>query len=238
MITFISIGVDDCAATAPVYEAICAVRPQFNSDNRCSFRFSGATIELVGGAPTGINEIRVLEQDLDAAEARLDHSGLKHLVTRNGITIDGKEACGLVFQLSDKSEETPASTSRLDHVALRVFDLEESTRRWQAIVGATAEILGVHPVSNGAFEASRFLLGDQMIELVAPVPGVDSAIAKRLESHGEGVATLAIPAADVERTKLKLEQLGAHVLWSEPHWMVHPRDTSGVLVQLTPRVAH
>ena len=82
------------------------------------------------------------------------------------------------------------------------------------------------------------LLGERMIELISPEPGVPSGIADRLKSHGEGVAALALPVDDVAEVKKRLEEIGVRVLRQDPHWMIHPKDAGGVLVQLTPRVAH
>jgi 4-hydroxyphenylpyruvate dioxygenase-like putative hemolysin len=71
---------------------------------------------------------------------------------------------------------------------------------------------------------------------VSPVPGQASLLAERLASHGEGVVAVALPANDIEVTLARLRAVGARVLRQEPHWMVHPKDASGVLVQLTPRI--
>jgi catechol 2,3-dioxygenase-like lactoylglutathione lyase family enzyme len=128
--------------------------------------------------------------------------------------------------------------ARLDHVAVLVADLKEAAAAWSALAGTAAEMMGVHPVSGGAFMAARLHLDDRMIELVQPVEGVDSPLARRLASHGEGAATLALPVVDVPAARARLDAIGARVLFTDPHWMVHPRDTGGVLVQLTPRVAH
>lgn len=77
-----------------------------------------------------------------------------------------------------------------------------------------------------------------MIELVSPVPGVPSAMARRLASRGEGVVTLALPVADLDATLERLNGMGVAVVHQPPHWMVHPKHAAGVLVQLTPRVQH
>ena len=130
------------------------------------------------------------------------------------------------------------SEARLDHVAVLVKDLDGASAEWSALTGVVAEQLGPHPISDGAFLAARLLLGERMIELLQPVEGIDSPLAQRLASHGEGAATLALPVADLTTARDRLEAIDARVLFRDPHWMVHPGDTGGVLVQLTPRVAH
>ena len=123
-------------------------------------------------------------------------------------------------------------------VAIRAWDLEKATQGWEAILDVQAHRLGVHPVSNGAFEANRLLIGEQMIELISPVAGIGSKIAQRLESHGEGVAALAIPSLDLDATRRELKALNVEPIWRDPHWFVHPRKSAVVLIQLTPRVDH
>jgi len=156
------------------------------------------------------------------------------------VTIRSELANGLAVTIVDSGEARTLgqSAARLDHVALRVRDLAAACLRWTAITGVEAALMGVHPVSGGAFEAARLILGERMIELISPVPGVASSIADRLESHGEGVAALALPVNDVAAARVRLDGVGARLLWQDPHWLVHPKDACGVLVQLTPRVGH
>lgn len=147
---------------------------------------------------------------------------------------------GIEVNFVSESNVPTATTcnAHLDHVALRVRDINDSAGQWTSLTGVEAHMMGIHPVSNGTFTAARLLLGERMIELVSPVPGVPSLMADRLESHGEGVAALALPVDDLAATTARLESLNRQLLDQPPHIMVHPRETGGVLVQLTPRVAH
>ncbi len=140
------------------------------------------------------------------------------------------------------SEEAPAdpvhATAHLDHVAVVIQDLGTGSAQWEAATGVDAHHMGLHPISNGAFSASRIVLGEAMMELISPTPGVASAVASRLAAIGEGPAAVAIPVDDVDACREALEAIGARVIRSDPHWMVHPKDAAGVLVQITPRVRH
>ena len=118
------------------------------------------------------------------------------------------------------------------------MSLPESSAQWTHALGQQSVQMGVHPVSDGAFEAARFLLGERMIELLAPVAGVESDFSRTLARRGEGASALALPVADVEQVRGLLEARGVRVFHSAPHWFVHPADCAGVLVQLTPRVQH
>jgi hypothetical protein len=77
-----------------------------------------------------------------------------------------------------------------------------------------------------------------MIELVSPVTNIASPLEKRLANRGEDISCLAVRAANLEGTLSQVRDAGARVLHHEPHWLVHPADASGVMVQLTPRIKH
>lgn len=126
----------------------------------------------------------------------------------------------------------------LDHVAIMVNDLSASAAAWEQATGLAAEMIGVHPISNGTLEAARFAVGERMLELISPVAGTTSAVGSRLAKVGEGALALALPAADLDAKRNELEQVGVRLVHQPPHWHVHPANPAGVLIQLTPRVQH
>lgn len=206
-------------------------------------------------AATGLWGVELEVADLPARQAALAAAGI---VTgplpetdglAAGLRVAAADAGGITVMLqpaesSDASsgaqseEPVTAPALRLDHVALLVRDESAAARTWQAITGVTPHAMGVHPVSGGAFTATRLLLGSQMIELICPVPGQDSALARRLASHGEGAVTLALPVADLPAAEARLAAIGISPLRPPPHVVLHPKDTGGVMIQLTPRVQH
>jgi catechol 2,3-dioxygenase-like lactoylglutathione lyase family enzyme len=214
----VSIETDDLDHAAAVFAAICGVAPDQEAD-RVRFSVGDASLRVsrvVNGG--GLVAIALDDPDGRLAEAP---------VSLNGIRIE-----------TAPPARPRQAEAHLDHVAVLVRDLAAASEAWSALTGAAPEMLGVHPVSGGTFLAARLHLGDRMIELVQPVEGVESALADRLARHGEGAATLALPVNDVRAARDRLEAIDARVLFREPHWFVHPRDTGGVLVQLTPRVEH
>ena len=185
--------------------------------------------------------VSLLVDDLEARAHQLREAGAELLEEENDLFVLPGSASGLLVRLTGDTELTETGSgdaAHLDHVAVRVADLEAASRRWQTITGVAAHHLGVHPISGGAFEAVRFELGEQMVELVSPVPGFDSAIASRLERAGEGPQAIAIPVTDLEAALQRLKEAGARVLFSEPHWFVHPKDVGDFVVQLTDRIRH
>jgi len=252
------------AHAVSVYEAICGCAPVELADEHETlrlrrFRLENASIDLaealqgVAAADGGEIGCRIREQaagvvsiglavsNPGSRSAALDGLGIR-TISRNGqLYLHSRDANGVLVCIAMADARSPAGPigdARLDHVALRVGDLDAAARRWAAITGAPARPMGIHPISGGAFSATRFVLGERMIELLSPTPGIPSPMAERLASHGEGIAALALPANDIEATLARLRAIGARVLWQAPHWMVHPKDAGGFMVQLTPRVQH
>lgn len=217
----VTITATDVIEAGAFLAAVCGVAATDRTDH---IRIPIDDAALVVGAPStpgrvGITGIEVETGTGEQTDARL-----------NGIDVTTNP--------SDMSPANVAGDTILDHVAVAVTDLEESVHQWEATIGATAELIGVHPASNGSLRAARFTLGDRMVELLSPVPGVDSAIASRLQRHGEGPLAIALPAKSIETKQEQLKQLGVRILWNAPHWLIHPTNPANVLIQLTPRVQH
>jgi len=238
----IRIETNNLDRSAEVFRAICGIESG-TSTRTIQIPLQDASLDLVAvtTGSMGLTSITLVVDDLQVRQRALLDAGIQFETSDRGLSIAPSAANGLAVEILADSDPRPAaanSSARLDHVALRVENLAQASARWQAITGIEAEQMGLHPISAGSFSAARFLLGERMIELIAPVPGMESQIAARLASHGEGVAALALPVQDVDSVRRRLADCNARVIRQEPHWMVHPKDTSGILVQLTPRVEH
>ena len=264
IIDHLVITIADYAATYPVYAAICGGDSVAHQAADGSARFTrfyqGDSVvelaEVIGHPDTGVGadlqrrltatgpgiHLVCLPSDSPARVAEtLEKAGARILRSDDHIYVHPKSANGVLVQLTPRLEFAPPplpGDARVDHVAIAVRDLAQAETVWSRITGAKGEAMGVHPASNGSFAASRFLMGEQMIELVSPVDGVESRMAQRLAQRGEGVLAVALPANDLEQTLQRVRSTGARVLWQDPHWMVHPKDAAGVLIQLTPRISH
>ncbi len=261
-IDHVPIGTLDIEAAIPVYRAICGAEPgRYTSADGTTklarFFLGEAMVELMepigqpkegmgatvvrrlGRAGPGVHLVCLPGDDPAATAEAISAHGARVFEQDGHRYIHPRSANGVLIQLTPRLEFGPPPTSgdaHFDHVAVAVKDLDQACERWAVILGAPPDMKGPHPL--GTFDAARFLLGDRMIELVAPRPGVESAVAQRIGSAGEGVIVLALVAPDLERTLERVKAAGAHVVWREPHWFVHPKDAAGVLIQLTPRVEH
>ena len=261
-IDHVPIGTFDIDAAIPIYRAICGADP-----GRCAspdgsamlarFYLGDAMVELVqpigapdkgigaavakrlGKAGPGVHLLCLPGDDPLATADALAQQGAEVFALGAHRYVHPRSATGVLIQLTPRRDFEPLpphGDAFFDHIAIAVADLDAACGRWETILGAPPGSKGLHPL--GTFDAARFFLGDRMIELVSPRPGVESAIAKRLASAGEGVAVLALVARDIDVTLERVKAAGGRVVWSDPHWFVHPKDASGVLVQLTPRLKH
>jgi methylmalonyl-CoA epimerase len=120
----------------------------------------------------------------------------------------------------------------MDHIVVRVKDIEEGIRTYQDKLGmalerrSESEALGIKqaffPFPNGGF-----------LEVVAPF-GADSAVGKAIDGRGEGIHTVSLAVDDLEATIKAMQDAGVQLIGiGSPQVFVHPKSAHGVLVQLT-----
>lgn len=219
---------------------LTSVRCRSNVDRErleALFEALGASVTTTGGCVVGdVGNATIVHDRRD------ETSGIDRLELTGGLRMGDRHhtASGLEVTVTGgpHRDETDDEPVRLDHLAIGVTDLDSAEVRWATITGAAPEPMRVHPASNGSFTATRFVLGPQMIELVSPVPGVDSPIARRIARHVDGPVTLALPVGDLPGAIDRLATIGVGVMRTGHRAMLQPRDPGGVLVQLTPRLEH
>lgn len=131
--------------------------------------------------------------------------------------------------------------TQIDHIGIAVRSIEASAPLYRDVLGF--EPAGEDTVEEQGVRVAFFKCGDVMLELLEPTRA-DSPVAKFLETRGEGVHHLAMRTEDIlsERDRLRssIRLLsdkpvdGAH---GKLITFLHPRDTGGVLMELTQRRA-
>lgn len=113
-----------------------------------------------------------------------------------------------------------------------VRDLETAVRRFETLFG-----LKVHSRSESrefGFKNAILPLGRGHIELMQPTDP-SKAVARYLETHGEGVYLVGFDVEDVPGGVKKLRDMGVRVTQPGPDvplaW-VHPKEAHGVFVEL------
>lgn len=115
----------------------------------------------------------------------------------------------------------------VDHVVVRVHDLEQAVDGYKAI-------LGIEPERRSSDElkaAQAFFYFDDgtFVELIQPTDDA-SPIKGSLDKLGEGVHTVALAVDDVAETAADLEAKSVRTIGGA---FVHPKSANGLLLQLS-----
>ena len=127
--------------------------------------------------------------------------------------------------------------NKIEHLGIAVKNIEAANTTYE-------KLLGIKPYKSEAVESegvttSFFMLGESKVELLEATKE-DSPIAKFIEKKGEGIHHLAFETNDLDAELKRLQGEGFELLKGFPKKgadnkmvaFLHPRDTSGVLVEL------
>jgi methylmalonyl-CoA epimerase len=124
----------------------------------------------------------------------------------------------------------------LDHIALAVRRIKDRLPLWK--------LLGLKPGPEMRVEGEgvrvRFLpLGNTRLELLEPL-SADTPVGRFLDRRGEGIHHICFRVASIQDAANALERHGVKIVGGirpgadgRPVTFLHPRDTGGVLVELT-----
>ena len=125
---------------------------------------------------------------------------------------------------------------KINHVAIVVKDINESLNFWETALGLKLD--HVEDVPSQASKVAFIPVGEGEIELVQPTSS-DSGMAAYLEKRGEGMHHLCIEVDDIEAKMQELKDAGVRLINQSPEVLpgrkmafIHPKSTSGVLVEL------
>jgi methylmalonyl-CoA/ethylmalonyl-CoA epimerase len=128
--------------------------------------------------------------------------------------------------------------TKIDHIGIAVTNLDQSIEIYKAL---GFEYQGREVVADQNVETAFFQIGESKIELLAAMDP-DSPIAKFIKNNGGkgGLAHIAIHVTDLESKLNDLKQKGFELIDALPRdgahgsriAFVHPRATSGVLLEL------
>ncbi len=119
-----------------------------------------------------------------------------------------------------------------DHLVIRVADLEKGIETYRDRLGLTLDRTD-QTDALGVKQAFFNLPDGGFIEVVAPTDP-NGAVARALESRGEGIHTISFAVDDLAATSAAMKKGGAQLIGEGgPQVFVHPKSTHGVLLQLT-----
>jgi methylmalonyl-CoA/ethylmalonyl-CoA epimerase len=125
----------------------------------------------------------------------------------------------------------------LNHVGIAVRSIDEQREFYEGTLGAQFE--GEEEVPSQKVRVAFFRINDVRLELLEPTDA-SSAVAKFLESRGEGLHHLAFSVENIQNRIDELKAEGLRMIDESPrpgsHHMqiafLHPKSTHGVLTEL------
>jgi len=125
----------------------------------------------------------------------------------------------------------------IDHIGIAVKSIEEGKRFFADILGLKfekTEIIEEQKVKTGFFPIT-----DSELELLESTEA-DGPVAKFIEARGQGVQHIAFRVENLDEALAELKEKGVRLIDQEPRKgaggariaFIHPKETSGVLVEL------
>jgi len=131
---------------------------------------------------------------------------------------------------------------KIDHVGVAVKNADAAIKLFEGLLGL--KVQGSETVPEQKVRTVFLPVGETEVELLeATAP--DSPIARFLEKRGEGVQHIAFCVENIEEALAELEAKGVTLIDRQPRMgaggkkiaFLHPRDTFGVLVELSEHIA-
>lgn len=125
----------------------------------------------------------------------------------------------------------------LDHIAIAVRNIEETVAIYGPVLGMKFESTKV--VEQQKVRISILKAGDTKIELLEPLSD-ESAVAKFLQSRGEGLHHIALEVSNIDDHLRDLKDKGIALIDEKPRpgaearkiAFIHPKSTKNVLIEL------
>ena len=126
---------------------------------------------------------------------------------------------------------------RIDHIAIVVEDIGEARGFYEEALGLN--LTHVENVEEQESIVAFFPTGGSEIELVQPTSN-DSGVARYLAKRGPGIHHICLEVNDIQATLDDLKARGVELINETPTTgsggkqiaFIHPRSTSGVLIEL------
>jgi len=126
---------------------------------------------------------------------------------------------------------------KVEHIGIAVRSLPHSILLFEKLLNT--QCYKTEKVESENVTTAFFQKGDTKIELLQSIEG-NGVISKFIENHGEGIHHIAFEVPDIQAEIDRLKKEGFIILGDSPRrgadnkliCFVHPKSTSGVLVEL------
>jgi len=129
---------------------------------------------------------------------------------------------------------------KIDHLGIAVNSIEEGKKFWTDVLGLKFE--GSETVAEQKVTTAFFPVGESEVELLEST-APDGPVAKYIEKRGEGIQHIAFRVENIEVALAELKEKGIRLIDEKPRTgaggakiaFLHPKSTSGILVELCER---
>lgn len=129
---------------------------------------------------------------------------------------------------------------KIDHLGIAVNSIEDGKNFWSGMLGLKFE--GAETVEEQKVTTAFFPVGESEVELLEST-APDGPVAKYIEKRGQGIQHVAFRVENIEEALEELKNKGVKLIDETPRKgaggakiaFLHPKSTSGVLVELCER---
>ena len=129
---------------------------------------------------------------------------------------------------------------KIDHIGIAAKSIDQATLFWSSILGL--RITGRETVEEQKTTTAFLPVGESELEILEST-SPEGAIAKFIESRGEGIQHIALRVDNIEEALKELKEKGVRLIDEKPRRgaggakiaFIHPKATNGVLLELSER---
>lgn len=129
---------------------------------------------------------------------------------------------------------------KIDHLGIAVSSIDAKKNFWTDVLGLTLE--GTETIQEQNVTTAFLPVGESEVELLEST-SADGPVAKYIEKRGEGIQHVAFRVDNIEEALAELKAKGIALIDQKPRIgaggakiaFLHPKATSGVLVELCER---
>jgi len=127
---------------------------------------------------------------------------------------------------------------QIDHVGIAAKSIDQVAPFWSVILGLP--MTGRETVEEQKATTAFLPVGESELEILEST-GPEGAIAKFIESRGEGIQHIALRVDNIEEALKELKEKGIRLIDEKPRRgaggakiaFIHPKSTNGVLLELS-----
>jgi len=144
---------------------------------------------------------------------------------------------GEVRKLRPEKRRIKVKIKKIDHIGVAVKSIDEAKKIYEGFLGL--KVTELETVAEQKVTTAFLPAGESEIELLEST-SPDGAVAKFIDSKGEGMQHIAFAVEDIEGALKELKDKGVRLIDEKPRKgaggkkiaFIHPKETGGVLIEL------